>query len=76
MQIKSTKSRLATALPSPPPLWNHHMAHNATSPGGVNWTQEELMGQRRTLRWPEMEAERTQSSGFEVDRWTDKGQAG
>lgn len=31
-QIKSTKRHFATALPSPPPLWNHHILHNSTSP--------------------------------------------
>ena len=34
------------------------------------------MGQRRTVRWPEMEAESIQRGSAEVDTGTDKGQAG
>ena len=72
MQIKTTKRHcpsvlfygITTFYTTPPSL------------GRINLLKEELTGQRKTLRCPEMEAANTQRGRAEMDTWTDKGLAG
>ena len=72
MQIKTTKRHcpsvlfygITTFYTTPPSL------------GRINLLKEELTGQRKTLRCPEMEAANIQSGRAEMDKWTDKDLAG